>query len=239
MLPYFTILSSANFKWAFNYANSVLSPGAGFMRSAIAWGTRSSTTPLLVALLPKSSYRTVSSSRLGHEQQFVDVRIGTVQLRSRLRQRLKRSDPIGVRRMETRQIQTQRRVGRLASRPHIGHAAARQLPLDSNGGDCLPCFGGDSDSQFPVSFFWGWKSPGSSHAGTANSMPKSPASARCSNHWIDNAFLGDAPPRPWPECEISTALAPRGANRRTLSCMMAGLRQAPVRRAGRCRGARD
>jgi hypothetical protein len=81
------------------------------------------------------------------DQQLVDVRAGTVQLCSLLRQRPKRLDPIAVRRKQTGQIQAHRWVGRLASRSHIGHADARQLPLDSNGGDCLPRFGANSDGQ--------------------------------------------------------------------------------------------
>ncbi len=81
------------------------------------------------------------------DQQLVDVRAGTVQLRSGLRERPKGSDPIAVCRHQTRQIQTQRRVGRLASRSHLGHAIARQLPFDSNGWHGLARFGLDSDGQ--------------------------------------------------------------------------------------------
>ncbi len=158
------------------------------------------------------SARSLPSSRLGFEQQLVDVRAGAVQLRSGLRQRLQRSDPIAVRRVQTRQIQAQRPVRRVARRSHIGHAGARQLPLDSNGGDCLPFCSADSANQLSVSFVWGSKSQDSSHAGTAKPMPESPAWARRSNHWIDNAFLGDGSPghgqgarsrsRRTPGCEV-------------------------------------
>jgi hypothetical protein len=54
-------------------------------------------------------------------------------------------------------------------------------------------------------------------------MPKSPASARRSNHRIGNAFFGDASPRPWPGCEISAAFAPEGVNSRTVPCIVAGM----------------
>ena len=142
------------------------------------------------------------------EQQLVDVRAGGVHLRSGLQQRLQRLNPIAVRRAQTRQIQPQRRAGRLASRFYIGHAAARQLPLDSNEGECLRHCGGNSDSQSSVPPKRGSKSPDSSHAGIAKPMPESPAWARCSNHWIDNAFLSDASPQPWPGCEISAGSHP-------------------------------
>jgi hypothetical protein len=56
-------------------------------------------------------------------------------------------------------------------------------------------------------------------------MPKSSAWARRSNHWIDNAFLGDASPRPWPGCEIPAALTPEGVNSRTMPCIMAGMHE--------------
>jgi hypothetical protein len=56
-------------------------------------------------------------------------------------------------------------------------------------------------------------------------MPKSPAWARRSNHWIDNAFLGDASPRPSLGYEISTALTPEGVNSRTMPCIVAGMRE--------------
>jgi hypothetical protein len=39
-------------------------------------------------------------------------------------------------------------------------------------------------------------------------MPKSPAWARRYNHWIDNDFLGDAPPGLWLGYEILTGLTP-------------------------------
>ena len=159
------------------------------------------------------------------DQQLVDVWAGTVQLCSLLRQRPKRSDPIAVRRKQTGQIQVQRWVGRLASRSHIGHADARQLPLDSNGGDCLPRFGGDSDGQSSVPPERSSKSAGSCWAGSAKCMPKSPASARRSNHWIDNAFLGDASPGPWLGYEISAALTPEGVNSRTIRRIVEGIRQ--------------
>jgi hypothetical protein len=167
----------------------------------------------------------ISSSRVGLEQQLVDVRAGTVQLCSLLRQRPKRLNPIAVRRKQTGQIQAHRWVGRLASRSHIGHADARQLPFDSNGGDGLPRFGGNSDGQSSVPPERSSKSAGSCWATSAESMPESPTSVRRSNHWIDNAFFGDRSPRPWPGCEISAALTPEGVNSRTIPCIVMGMRE--------------